>query len=363
VREVCRLAFAVAALVVIPSLAMAEQEKTQKLTLTLRTQTQAMAFELPAGVNIPGMADLGAPQRNIDGEAVYPTKAVEPIFVTVPADLGLPQNRLVLTVPRPAGGTTEGGPQEEGEEQAEPGVMTMKLYWHPDVAEGPITETLDGRRFAMPTGRLGGPVTTGIEDLDATLDRVATGSQGQFPEDAVGQGNYVLNTGGTAVLDGFLPPIKVTAPKAIAAIAASEGIDVQWEPVEGARGYILHASTFRSEGENAMTVTEWVSTLHEPPGRVRQGYEQETTIDDDLANGILLPPDATSCKVPAGIFSDEDMLMLTVTAVGNDFYSRADGITVRGRIRSEWTAMKMGGMGGIPGLGEEGEAETEEGEG
>ena len=99
-------------------------------------------------------------------------------------------------------------------------------------------------------------------------------------------------------------------------------------------------------------VTMWVSTLNEPPERVRSGYEQETSIADDLRNGILLPANTTSCNIPPGIFVDVDTFSIDVTAVGNDYFDDTAGLVVRGRIRSVWNAVKMSGMpAGMPGFG------------
>ena len=49
--------------------------------------------------------------------------------------------------------------------------------------------------------------------------------------------------------------------------------------------------------------------------------------------------------MPGGIFpGDAEMFILSVTAVGNDFYAQENGKTVVGKIRSQWTAMKMANM-------------------
>jgi len=341
------------------TLSWAQQPKTQRFNLTLRTRTQAMPFKMPKipnMPNIPGLPDFSKPERAIEGRAVYGDKPVEPIFVTVPADLKLPQNRLVLIVPKP-GGPSAGGPAEPGGEAPRGKFkFTSKLYWHPDTAEGPTTQSaeIDLSKVAHPPGRPGmGMPHFDLGAIMADLTRTATGQQGELPENVVGQGQYVLNTGGTAVLDGFLPPIKVTQPESLNDVDLTQGIDVEWEAVEGARGYILHAmGMVGAMGQTQeMTTIQWVSTLKEPPERVQNGYTVETSIQDDLDNGILLPGNTTSCKVPPDVFpADISMFTLTVTAVGNDFYSNADGIVVYGQIRSEWTGMKMAGMMGMMGL-------------
>jgi hypothetical protein len=306
--------------------AWGQQTKTEKLVLTLSTRVQAMPFKMPAipnMPNIPGLAGLGAPQRSIGGLATYADKAVEPIFVTVPADLKLAGNKLVLTVPKPttlAPGGTPAGPGTPG--QGGKFQVTSKLYWHPDTAEGPIENT--AQIDTSQRGARGRPAAPRIaqEAMGGDVEKMASGEESKLPATVVGNGQYVLNTGGTAVLDGFLPAIKVTQPESLQEVDLTQGIDVQWEPVTGAKGYILHAMGMTGQPGQAqgMTVIQWVSTLKEPPMRVRTGYEQETTIADDLTNGILLPATATSCKVPPGVFPAElGTFILTVTAVGNDF--------------------------------------------
>jgi hypothetical protein len=335
----------------------AQQPKTEKLTLTLSTETQLLPFKIPDMPGMPKMPKPGEPQRVISGEAAYPTAAVEPIFVTVPADLKLAQNKLVLRVPKPGQGPGVPTPGQPGQPPQGKMQWSSKLYWHPDTAEGPLTQsvTIDLSQ-AGPMMGPGGGMAQAMGRIAADMEKTATGSENELPENVVGSGQYVLNTGGTATLDGFLPPVKVTQPEALAEVKLADGFEVEWEPVAGARGYILHAMAMVGQmGQmNNMTIISWVSTLKEPPERVRQDYEQATTIADDLRDGILLSPEATSCKVPPGVFTEEPfMFVLTVTAVGNDFYSDAGGITVRGRIRAKWTSMKMGMMPMMPGMGQQ----------
>lgn len=280
--------------------------------------------------------------------AVYKQTPVEPIFATVPADLTLPQNRLVLHVPKPATAEPGQGQPAEGEEATPRNVkVTDKLYWHPDVAEGPITTSFEVRGAKPGVGMPGMQMPDLNDIVSETANREAEGSADEVPQQATGQGAYVLNTGGQAQMDGLLPPLKVTSPD-MDKIDPKDAIVVKWEPVPGARGYLISGTGMNmgDDGENTteMTTISWYSTLVQPPTRVRGGYRQETTIADDLRSGILLPGNTTSCTIPPGIFKGIMHLTLRVEAVGNDFYSHDGGITVFGTIRSVWTgsAMLMG---------------------
>lgn len=336
-------------------IAAAQQPPTKVLYVSLVTRTQAMPKMpgLPPGLNIPGLKipGMGGPMRMISGRAVYSVKPVEPIYLGVPADLGLAQNRLILNVPKPgANGPAGAAGNEEGQPAGGTMEITTKVYWHPDQAKGPITDTM---KVAKPKANpRGGPPMPNLDPaMLAELDKTATGSTTKLPANVKGLGDYICNTGGMATLDGFLPALNVTQPASMDTVKPEDGFTLKWDAVTGARGYLISVMSMKSEGDennSKMNMTSWFSTLVEPPMRVRGSYMPDTTIADDLKNGILLPGDTTSCVVPAGMFTtDYNMLTVRVEAIGNDFYSPANPI-VHGTIRSEWTAMKMnmGNMGG-----------------
>jgi len=327
--------------------AFAQQQPTKTLYVTLLTKTQ-QPMKIPGMENMPAMPGMptGAPTWNVIGRAKYDQKPVEPLFVTVPAELKLPNNKLMLHLPKVMPG--EQGQGEEGEQG--PGTtknmeMVNKLYWHPDEAKGPVTESLKIKGGKMSGTGMPGMAMPDLGNIIAELEgHEASGSESKLPVNVKGQGNYVCNTGGTATLDGFLPPLQVTSPD-MSKLTPETGILVKWQPITGARGYLISATGMNvgnaDEDNMKMTSISWFSTLVQPPMRIRGGYQQETTIADDLANGILLPGNTTSCKIPGGIFNDVMMLMIRVEAVGNDFYSKTGGTTVFGTIRSEWDGMGM----------------------
>lgn len=348
-----------AALLLCAAAASAQQEAPTKYVVSLTTQTTAMPFKMPRLPNmpkIPGVTDMMAPQRQVSAFAEYPHRAVEPIFVTVPADLKLRDNKLNLSLPKAVTMKMDVSPDQTTDVKPNGGTKSefrIRLYWHPDSAAGPISNTLSNESAPLLEfpRRGGGGFAPELSRIGSDPAKRADGGETKLPANAVGRGEYVLNTGGaSAPLDGFLPALNVKQPEGLADVKLSEGIDVQWDPVPGARGFILYAFSTKQNGKNSMTMTRWVSTQNEPPERIRSDdYEQATTIADDLQAGILLPPQANSCRVPGGIFEDDaEMFTLSVIAVGNDYYDHAQGITVVGKIRAKWQAMKMKGLGGMP---------------
>lgn len=329
----------------------AEQPAARVYTLELLTSVTAPMFAMPAGMpQMPGMPDFGGkPSRTISGSAEYAVAAVEPIHVTVPSSLGLAANRLKLSVSKfempemPSNMPPQRG-QATGRMEVD---MTTKVFWHPETAHGPLTS-----RIKMDVDLSARPGTPGavpqryLDRVQEQADRTAEGSDAVNREGAPGDGDYVLNTGGfTMPLPGFLQPIKVTKPASIMEINPAQAIELVWEPDTLARGYIVHARGMVMENQKLKEMILWVSTESTPPERVREGYEVATTIADDVRRKILLPPGSTRCTIPGGLFGEVNMLMITITAVGDDFTGKQGDCVLKGRIRSEWSANRMKGMG------------------
>lgn len=347
--------------------------RAREFTLTLTTSVMAPMFAMPSYPGMPpGMGGGSEPSRSIEGEAVYFAAAVEPIFVAVPATLGLRNNRLPLHVTRlegmpiaPSGERVPGGSQRVRVD------ITTKQYWHPATAAGPLVENIHIDQEVDARG--GNPPRLprrAMERAGAALDRTATGEENVERMGRVGEGSYVLNTGSHSMpLDGFLLPITVTAPALLMQADLTQPLEIAWQPDTQARGWILHAVGMIMDGTQVKEIVRWVSTESVPPERVRDGYDPppgflasasadrhgrspSAGIASDVAQRILLPPGSTRCVVPGGLFDRVDMLTITVTAIGDDYLGYSDSCTLRGRIRSTWTAQRMksmAGMGAPPG--------------
>ncbi len=348
------LAFAAATT---PAEAQAPQ-RAREYVIELTTSVTAPMFAMPSYPGMPAGMGGSQPSRSISGEATYFRVAVEPIFVTVPSSLGLPSNRLNLRVSRFEGMPTMPQGAAPGGSQRVQIDMTTRQYWHEISAHGPLTERIHMDETITTSGTPRVPQRA-LDRAAAEMDRTASGSEDIQREGSIGRGSYVLNTGSLAMpLDGFLLPITVTQPQSLMTADLSQPLEVTWLPDSGARGWILHGRGMIMEGQSVKEIVLWVSTESTPPERVREGYDlppnrtPSAGIASDVANRILLPPGSTRCVVPGGIFANVDMLTLTVTAIGDDYLGYADSCTLRGRIRSTWTATRMksmSGMGGYPG--------------
>ena len=344
-------ALVVLALLFATAASAAEQPAVRIYTLELRTSVTAPMFALPAGMpQMPGMPDFGGtPSRSISGTAEYAAAAVEPIYVTVPASLGLAANRLKLSVSKfEMPEMPRNVPRQHGQAGGRMEVdMTTKVFWHPGTAAGPLTSRV--KMDVDLSARPGTPGAVPQRYLDRVQPQAARTAQGSALVDrdgAPGNGDYVLNTGNlTMPLPGFLRPIKVTRPASIMDIDPAKAIELVWEADTLARGYIVHARGMVMEGQKLKEMILWVSTESTPPERVREGYEVATTVADDVRHRILLPPGSTRCVIPGGLFGEVNMLMITVTAVGDDYVGRQGDCVLKGRIRSEWTANRMKSMG------------------
>lgn len=173
----------------------------------------------------------------------------------------------------------------------------------------------------------------------------------RFDSDAVAPGQYALSTnycGDTTItLDrpqDFLAAIDLTSPGKN--IDLAEPIRIEWKSVPNAAAYVVTA--FSGNGQEMIT---WTSSSNPDPATKVQ-FEAITSdeLQKYINQGILLPPTATSCCIPAGIFKNTTQPMLTVTAVGVDKIQTKDDITTQVVVRSTATVMLGSPMGMQPGM-------------
>ena len=315
---------------------------------------------MPEIPNIPGMntPGFGAPERTLtmtltsDKPATKASKAE----CAIPAGLKLgPKVDLKINLPEKV--TEEYSiPDEPNDTVDEAGKMVIKYYWM-------CGETVPvGQPRILDTEKMMADVpkdAKGQVDMSKAMkyarEAIEDSSYAYWPhsggnpiKDASQHcpGNYTLTTnycGGTDITFGpaqdFLTPIDLISPKKI---DLAQTIQVEWKPVKNALAYILTA--FGSK-ENEMII--WTSAA-DPD--VTTDFTYRAILPDQvkkyIEKGILLPPDKTSCRIPAGIFKDCGAPMLSVIAIGTDKVQTKDNIETQVTVRSTATVM-LSAMEGI----------------
>ena len=153
--------------------------------------------------------------------------------------------------------------------------------------------------------------------------------------------------------DDFLPQIELDSSG-----SPGEGMALEWTPVEGARGYFIHAMA--SQGD---TIVMWSSSEDGYAGPELMDYLPESLLAQWTGKRTVLGADARSCRIPTEVFAGVDAApMVQMVAYGSQRSIAqprpADAArdwspawTVR--VRSKSTAMLMPGMG-APSAGEAG---------
>ncbi len=168
-------------------------------------------------------------------------------------------------------------------------------------------------------------------------------------EEAAAQGAYTLTTnycGSTSInLDkeqNFLDPIRLIGMGD--KIDLTKPVTIKWKPIPHAVAYLVTAV-----GGSEKESIAWTSSS-DP--QMSAGFGYKPVSKDDLATytgkKILLPADATSCTIPAGIFKSVDSAFLTVTALGIDKTQEQSGVTTEVIVRSVASVPIAGMQGHYP---------------
>ena len=111
----------------------------------------------------------------------------------------------------------------------------------------------------------------------------------------------------------FMPKVALRTRGQVA-----DSIAVDWQPVDRSRAFFLSAVAMQDE----RTVVFWSSSEVAGAGQELPNYLTGSTIDKWLKQKVLLPPTATSCAIPQGIFKPSGnsemggMGMLSLIAYG-----------------------------------------------
>lgn len=217
--------------------------------------------------------------------------------------------------------------------------MKMKIYWG---SAGTIPE---GQPKIAPMQ--GADVAEKAAEKD-TAKKENEGSFAYWPgkddkplgAKACAPGTYTLTTnycGSTSTtLDpeqDFLAPFDLVDSSA--RNDPAKAYTIRWKKIANAKAYLLTATGGNSKGTIVWASSsnpEWMN-VSDVTKRALAPDELQKLIKD----GILLPPDTTSCVIPAGIFKDADTAILTMTAIGPDKIEEKNGISTSIIVRSTAT--------------------------
>ncbi len=306
-----------------------------KTVFLIAITTARMVFPgLPATLGDSDAAGFDTASKSVMIDVMSDKKAdaQSTAEVSVPAGLkvgGKVTLKVDLTQP-----PTESQPPAE----ADAGVfkMTLKSYWgsHSEIPKGQPKVT------QITSGRVVAGEDSGLADYPQNSYAYWPGfGDKMVGKDSAAPGTYKLTTnyvGGTSVTLGtdqdFLAPIELIGLKKKPDLG--KPIKIEWKNVPNALGYVLQAY-----GGNAQATITWTSS--ERPDKLT-AIDFRPVSREELAGlvkkKLLLPPDATSCTIPAGIFKGSDSVMLTMTALGRDTIQRRDGIQTQVIVRSTVSA-------------------------
>lgn len=301
------------------------------------------------GMDIPG---FNAPTRTLSMNLTSDKKAdaQSKAEVMIPEGLRLgPKVKLTIDLP---GESEQGLPDEIGDEkQEEMSDFTMKLYWKSSQT------VLPGQPRVITSADINSAITAApnaMKKFKMAVESAEDGSYAYWPghdfkqldKKAGTPGGYTLTTnycGGTTFSmeqsQNFLDPISLAGLDK--GVDLNKFIKVQWKPVTNAAAYLVTA--FGSSEKEMITWTS--STDPDITGNIYSGAISKAEMKKYLDSGILLPPTATTCYIPVGIFKNTQSPMLMITAYGNDTIQRKDGIETQIVVRSNATAMLSGPIG------------------
>lgn len=290
---------------------------------------------LPAMQKIPGMnmPDLSAPKRTLTMSLTSDQKIDKWSKAECAAPEGLkigPKAALDIAFSQSSDG---GAP---GFESSSKNIdSTMKI-------------SADMKRATERDQRARSSIRQGLDNQSGSYAYWPGRDAKEIVADSACPGSYALTTnycGNTSITfdkpQDFLAPIDLTSLGKSAGTAKS--IKVAWKSIPNAKGYLVTAM-----GSKDKLMVIWTSASK--PDVKLDFAASAIPVDkfaDYIKDGVLLPPDVTSCDIPIAIFNKVGNAMLSVTAFGADKVQKNDGIETQVVIRS--TAISI--LGSIMSMG------------
>jgi hypothetical protein len=355
-------------------------ENQAYLAILAETRVHKMAgmpaiSELPPGLDLsamPGLASMlsGAPEKSLEVRLWSPGIAPADAAASIAPPAGLQLGKkldLALYRPKADAETAPSGPGEFDPDSVKG--FTIKIYWgssdtvkpgQPKVVkwEGLTAEQKQAMKKQASETSAGGAYfykpnwTTGYWPTPKQPGKIAQG--------ASLVGDYALTTSYTGNVTisappdvNFLAPFDLTSPKLDAAVPLDKPIALAWKQIPNALG--LHAAIFGMEGKNTLIL--WSSAeVYTDDMLTDWGYLQMSRVRELVGLTAMMMGDRTSVTVPAGIFANSDIAMLTMVGYGPG--AALDQGQPLPRIQTKTTlTATLGGkaMSGLDGLGGTGE--------
>jgi hypothetical protein len=111
----------------------------------------------------------------------------------------------------------------------------------------------------------------------------------------------------------FLPKVQLKtrgAPK--------DGVQIEWNGMQNAKGYFLHAQGAADGPGGAKDMIFWSSSEKPDNGWSLMTYQSPAQITKLLQQKVVLQPTVVNCIVPKGIFDKAEGAMLNMIAYGNE---------------------------------------------
>ena len=272
----------------------------------------------PQSRNIP--ASMGKVLDIAMYNSLRPGVAAEQL---VPAGLGVGKSLPLLPpVQKPQTDERSSGKIEDVE-------VTIRQYWGCGAAIGPGQPKVMTLKMKNGTMQASGSLAPGLfvpdRDIDVNPDyalwpnqknskRVSDRSSMAGQHRIVGDGVPASLQFALGQNADFMPKIALDSKGEL-----TDSIQLQWQPVDRARGYFLHALAMQDERNFVV----WSSADVAGAGMELINYLPGSNIDKWLKQKVLLAPTTTRCAVPQGIFKptgkhaqDGGMAALNMIAYG-----------------------------------------------
>lgn len=183
----------------------------------------------------------------------------------------------------------------------------------------------------------------------------------RVPDNASLVGEHAIT--GDGIPEGFKFSLDerqdLMAPLELTQTPQDGAVQLGWKPVPQSRGYfisVLGAKGQKGGGDSAEVVI-WTSSELPEMGYALVEYQTNVSVDKWVKEKVVLPPTATRCTVPKGIFGEEGAGMLRMIAYGSESYfaypPRPKDVKKpwepqwQAKVRTKSTLFSM--LGGMPG--------------